>query len=70
MHEGGHGDIITGLRTNTHFGPPDFQTWFGRIANAHEKGTVDVFFCGPPGLGKIVRRYAESFGMTYREERF
>jgi Ca2+-binding EF-hand superfamily protein/ferredoxin-NADP reductase len=70
MHQKGRSDIITGLRTKTHFGPPDFETWLGRIANAHSDDKVEVFFCGPPGLGKIVRATAERLGMGYREERF
>lgn len=70
MHQKGHSDIITGLRTKTHFGPPDFETWLGRIANMHSGEKVEVFFCGPPGLGKIVRASAERLGMGYREERF
>ncbi len=70
MHQKGRSDIITGLRTKTHFGPPDFQTWLGRIAHVHAGEKVQVFFCGPPGLGKIVRATAEKLRMGYREERF
>ncbi len=70
LHHAGRSDIITGLRTHTHLGPPDWPGMLGTIAQQHAPEPVDVFFCGPPGLGKKVRKVCQSLGMTFYEERF
>jgi predicted ferric reductase len=70
MHASGRSDIITGLRTKTHMGAPDWETMLGEIRRMHEGDRVDVFFCGPPGLGNKLRPICERMGMTFREERF
>ena len=46
----GRSDMITGLRTQTHMGAPDWEGMLGDIARRHRPEKVDVFFCGPPGL--------------------
>lgn len=66
----GDADLITGLRTKTHMGQPDWDDTLQRIARLHAPEKVDVFFCGPPGLGAIVRRAARRAGMRFRDEKF
>jgi predicted ferric reductase len=70
MHASGRSDIITGLRTKTHIGAPDWETMLGEIRRMHGTDRVDVFFCGPPGLARKLRPICERMGMTFREERF
>jgi predicted ferric reductase len=70
MHASGRSDIITGLRTKTHMGHPNWEEMLGEIRRMHGDDPVDVFFCGPPGLAKKVRPICERMRMTFREERF
>jgi predicted ferric reductase/Ca2+-binding EF-hand superfamily protein len=69
MHEGGYSDIVTGLRTHTHMGHPDWEQMLSTIKQSHD-GDVDVYFCGPPGLGKKVEAICIKLGLAYREEKF
>jgi predicted ferric reductase/Ca2+-binding EF-hand superfamily protein len=70
MHAAGRSDIITGLRTHTHLGSPDWATMLGAIAYRHKPEPVDVFFCGPPGLAAKLRPICQTLGMPFHEERF
>ena len=70
MHASGRSDIITGLRTKTHMGHPNWEEMLGEIRRMHGDDAIDVFFCGPPGLAKKVRPICERLRMTFREERF
>jgi predicted ferric reductase/Ca2+-binding EF-hand superfamily protein len=70
MHSVGRTDIVTGLRTHTHMGKPDWEPWLKTIAALHAPEVVDVFFCGPPGLGAKLRPLCKKLGMTFREEKF
>ncbi|KAL2406656.1 Superoxide-generating NADPH oxidase heavy chain subunit A [Exophiala dermatitidis] len=44
-------DAITGLRTPTNFGRPNWDMVFRAIRKIHSPGEAGVFFCGPKGLG-------------------
>lgn len=44
-------DAITGLRTPTNFGRPNWDMVFRSIRKLHSPGEAGVFFCGPKGLG-------------------
>ena len=70
MKAAGRSDLITGLRTHTHMGAPDWEAMLGAIARQHQPDKVDVYFCGPPGLGAKIRAVAARQGMSFREERF
>jgi NAD(P)H-flavin reductase/Ca2+-binding EF-hand superfamily protein len=70
MRAEGHGDLITGLRAPTHFGNPDWDGMLGTIAEKHKPHVVDVYFCGPPGLGKKIEPICRRLGMTFRTEKF
>jgi predicted ferric reductase/Ca2+-binding EF-hand superfamily protein len=69
-HAAGQRDVFTGLRTKTHVGHPDWSAILLAIAKEHAAEKVDVFFCGPPGLGRIVRRASARAGMPFRDEKF
>lgn len=51
-HAAGKPDLVTGLRTRTHLGQPAFDKELKRVARAHVPNPVELFFCGPPGLGR------------------
>ena len=70
MHGAGRSDIITGLRTHTHVGAPDFHELLGQIARRHRPEAVDVFFCGPHGLARALERISRELGMRFYEEQF
>jgi hypothetical protein len=65
------GDVLTGLRTHTTMGTPDFDRLlesFYRADPALPKPRI--FFCGPPALGSIVARSCHRLGLAFRSERF
>jgi predicted ferric reductase/Ca2+-binding EF-hand superfamily protein len=70
MRSAKRSDIITGLRTHTHVGQPDWEAMLGAIARQHAPEAPNVFYCGPVGLEKKVRPICERLGMTFRAERF
>lgn len=70
MRDEGRSDMITGLRTFTHTGPPDWARLLGSIATRHAPHRVDVFFCGPPGLARKLEPICQKLGMPFHEERF
>jgi Ca2+-binding EF-hand superfamily protein len=70
MHASGRSDMITGLRTKTHLGVPDWETMLGAIAEHHRPAQVDVFFCGPHALANKLEPLCHRLGMTFREENF
>ncbi len=70
VHSMGHRDIVTGLRTKTRMGDPDWARLLGNIAAQHAPEPVDVYFCGPPGLAAKVRPICARLGMPFHEEKF
>lgn len=70
LHAAGRTDIVTGLRTHTHMGHPDWQELLAGIRDKHAPDTVDVFFCGPAGLARKLEPICRGLGMTFREEQF
>ena len=64
MRAAGRSDVVTGLRTRTHFGAPDWTEWLGAIARLHSPAVVDVYFCGPPGLAAKLRPLCAGLGMA------
>jgi hypothetical protein len=40
------------------------------IAARHRGVAVDVYFCGPPGLGALLAPLCRGLGMSFREEKF
>jgi NADPH oxidase 5 len=70
LHASGRSDIITGLRTHTHMGHPDWEKMLGAIKAQHAPSKVDVFFCGPLGLANKIRVVCQHLGMPFRREQF
>ena len=70
LRAAGRSDIVTGLRTKTHMGQPNWEGWLGSIARHHKDAKVDVYFCGPTGLAAKVRPICGKLGMAFHEERF
>ncbi|NXL67928.1 NOX5 oxidase, partial [Chordeiles acutipennis] len=62
-------DSITGLRTRTQPGRPDWSKVFGKVAE-EKRGKVQVFFCGSPALAKVIRVHCEHFGFRFFKENF
>ncbi|NXF84354.1 NOX5 oxidase, partial [Sclerurus mexicanus] len=62
-------DSITGLRTRTQPGRPDWSKVFGKVAE-EKVGKVQVFFCGSPALAKVIRGHCERFGFRFSKENF
>merc|ERR550532_1985653 len=69
LHKKSKRDLITGLKTRTNAGRPNWDKVFKEIS-AQKKGKVTVFFCGSPQLGKILKLKCDEFGFDYRKENF
>ena len=69
-HDAGAPDLVTGLRTRTNLGAPDWDSLLAGIAAQHAPARVEVFFCGPAGLASTLRRVCARLGLTFRRERF
>jgi hypothetical protein len=62
-------DLITGLKTRTNAGRPNWDKVFKNISE-QKKGKVTVFFCGSPQLGKILKMKCDEYKFDYRKENF
>ncbi|XP_041274395.1 NADPH oxidase 5 [Onychostruthus taczanowskii] len=62
-------DSISGLRSRTRPGRPDWDQVFAKVA-AERRGKVRVFFCGSAGLAKLIRGHCRSFGFRFSKENF
>lgn len=69
LHEKEKRDLITGLKTRTTAGRPNWDKVFKKIQD-QKKGKVTVFYCGPPQLAKTLRYKCEQFGFMFRKEIF
>ncbi|CAB3225688.1 unnamed protein product, partial [Arctia plantaginis] len=69
LHEKEKRDLITGLKTRTNAGRPNWDKVFKQLQEQN-KGKVTVFYCGPPQLAKILRVKCDQFGFTFRKEVF
>ena len=69
LHKKSKKDLITGLKTRTNAGRPDWNKVFQEL-NEMKKGKITVFFCGSPQLGKILKEKCNQFGFEYRKENF
>lgn len=62
-------DLITGLKTRTNAGRPNWDKVFQQLQEQH-KGKVTVFYCGPPQLARVLRVKCDQFGFSFRKEVF
>ncbi|XP_071440439.1 NADPH oxidase 5 [Hetaerina americana] len=69
LHQKEKRDLITGLKTRTNAGRPNWDKVFQQIVD-QEKGKVTVFYCGPPQLGRVLRVKCDQFGFIFRKEVF
>ncbi|KAJ8708862.1 hypothetical protein PYW08_010244 [Mythimna loreyi] len=69
LHEKEKRDLITGLKTRTNAGRPNWDKVFKQLQEQN-KGKVTVFYCGPPQLAKILRVKCDQFGFAFRKEVF
>lgn len=63
-------DMLTGLKSLTSFGHPDWDQVFSQIAVKSPHRRIDVFFCGPYPLGRAVHSAANRAGFSFRMEQF
>jgi ferredoxin-NADP reductase/Ca2+-binding EF-hand superfamily protein len=65
------GDVLTGLRTRTSMGTPDFDRLLESFYRADPAlPRPRVFFCGPASLERVVARSCHRLGLAFRSERF
>ncbi|CAK1547572.1 unnamed protein product [Leptosia nina] len=69
LHEKEKRDLITGLKTRTNAGRPNWDKMFQRIQE-QRKGKVTVFYCGPPQLARVLRVKCDQFDFDFRKEVF
>uniref|UniRef100_A0A3Q3MKP3 NADPH oxidase, EF-hand calcium binding domain 5 n=1 Tax=Mastacembelus armatus TaxID=205130 RepID=A0A3Q3MKP3_9TELE len=62
-------DSITGLRTRTQPGRPEWGKVFQKVSE-EKKGKVHVFYCGSPALAKVIKAQCEHFGFNFYKENF
>ncbi|XP_029010740.1 NADPH oxidase 5 isoform X2 [Betta splendens] len=62
-------DSITGLRTRTQPGRPEWGKVFQKVSKEN-KGKVHVFYCGAPALAKVIKAQCEHFGFNFYKENF
>lgn len=63
-------DAITGLRTPTQFGRPNWEGIFRGLRRVHAGARAGVFFCGPGGLGKDLEERCKRFSGGLEGTRF
>lgn len=69
VHEKNQKDLLTGLRTRTKAGRPNWDEFFADIG-AQRKGKVCVFFCGRPQLSRELHLRCNKLGFKFRKEIF
>lgn len=69
-HETTGRDLLTGLQTQTSLSRPNWSTLFKEIGTAHDAADVDVFFCGPESLSRVLADVSNRFGFGYKKENF
>ncbi len=69
MHKKTKRDLITGLKTRTISGRPDWDEVFGRVSKA-DKGKVTVFYCGNPTLASTLVKKCGDFNFAFKKEIF
>ncbi|XP_021366755.1 NADPH oxidase 5-like isoform X2 [Mizuhopecten yessoensis] len=69
MHKKENKDMITGLRTKTEPGRPNWGKLFAKIIQEN-RGKIKVFFCGAPALGKTIKEECGKLKIGFSKENF
>ena len=69
MHKKTKRDLITGLKTRTNAGRPDWDEVFKRVERA-DQGKVTVFYCGNPVLASTLVKKCNQFNFSFKKEIF
>jgi len=69
MHEKENKDVITGLKSRTNAGRPNWKEVFADL-DANKKGKITVFFCGSPILSKVIQNHCNKSGFRFKSEKF
>ncbi|GAM28538.1 hypothetical protein SAMD00019534_117140, partial [Acytostelium subglobosum LB1] len=56
-----HTDFITGLKSQTMFGRPNWSGIFQEVVRLHKESSIGVFFCGPRPMAKEIRSNCHRF---------
>ncbi|EGG15549.1 superoxide-generating NADPH oxidase flavocytochrome [Cavenderia fasciculata] len=56
-----HSDFITGLRSQTLFGRPNWDTILQQLTKIHENNEIGLFFCGPRPMEVEIKRYCRQY---------
>jgi len=57
----GNTDALTGLKTPTHYGRPNFDQIFETFVRDHQETDIGVFFCGPKPLSRLLSRTCDTW---------
>lgn len=57
-------DLITGLKTRTNAGRPNWDKVFKQLQEQN-KGKITVFYCGPPQLARVLRVKCDRSGYRH-----
>ena len=69
VYEKEHRDLVTGLKSRTHAGRPNWNRVFTQLRE-EKKGKVTVFYCGNPLAGRIIKEHCRKFDFNFRKEVF
>ncbi|XP_065906157.1 NADPH oxidase 5-like isoform X2 [Dysidea avara] len=69
IHKKEKRDLITGLKTRTQAGRPNWNQVFQKLEN-ERKGKVTIFFCGSPAISKILKAKCSEYNFEFRKENF
>ncbi|KAJ1651742.1 hypothetical protein IWQ61_007769 [Dispira simplex] len=65
--EEGQEDALTGLKSPTYYGRPNWDGVFRQMTNEHPSTDVGVFFCGPKRLDSILGLQCKLYSSNSRE---
>ena len=60
----GTSDAITGLRSPTYYGRPNFDQIFKGMRSSHPNTDIGVFFCGPKALSTTIHKACDRWTET------
>lgn len=69
MHKRTKRDLITGLKTRTRSGRPNWDEIFARLRE-EQRGKVTVFYCGNPALTSTLSHKCDQHNFTFKKEIF